>query len=85
MAEQKALGEGRLPIRMVQKKYHPKRPFDNTTGKTYLEQIGTLMYEENGVRFDIPNKLLIDESWTYKPEDWTTKTYKNNQTKGRPK
>ena len=81
MIEQKALGEGRIPLRMLQMKYHPERPFDNTTGETYLEQIGTPMYVENGVKFDIPYEKLADESWTYKPEDWTTKKYKNNQTK----
>ena len=55
LAEQQALEEGRIPIKLVQKKYHPHRPFDNDTGETYLEQIGTPMYEENGIRFDIPN------------------------------
>ena len=49
---------------MLQKKYHPDRPFDNTTGETYLEQIGTPMYEEDRVRFNIPHEKLRDDSWT---------------------
>ena len=68
IAEQMALRDGRLPIRMLQKKYHPERPFDNTTGETYIEQIGTPMYEEDGFRFDIPREKLKDSSWKYKPE-----------------
>ena len=60
-------------------KYHPERPFDNTTGETYLEQIGTPMYEEDGFQFDIPRAKLVDKSWKYKPEDWVPKNYKNRQ------
>ena len=62
MAEQLALLQGRLPLWMLQKKYHPIRPFDNRTGETYIEQVGVPMYEEAGFRFDIPNEKLRDES-----------------------
>ena len=77
MAEQLALKQGRLPIRMLQKKYHPERPFDNTTRETYIEQIGVPMYEDAGVRFDIPRDKLEDDTWHYKPEDWVPNYYRN--------
>ena len=64
---------------MLQKKYHPIRPFNNRTRETYIEQVGIPMYEEAGFRFDIPNDKLLDRSWHYKPEDWVPNFYKNRQ------
>ena len=78
--EQKALGEGRIPLKLLQMKYHPERPYDKSTGESYLEQVGTPIYRDNGVEFDIPYEKLADESWTYNPEEWITQKYKNNQT-----
>ena len=46
MAEQKALLDGRLPLVMLQRKYHPSVPFDATTGERYLKQIGIPHYHD---------------------------------------